>query len=211
MKQGSQSESHLDGLRESVSVLMDGEAQELELRRVLADEHRDVVNDSWCRYHLVRDVLAQQDATSRFSHLDISARVSAAIAEQPELAARAQRWWLKPAAGFAVAASVAAAVVVGVQGTGGDINAVESVNTLATSRVYPQSGGSLQASTGQQAVMASNLAPRPTAGAAPAPVLNTAEQQKQLDKYLLRHTQQAALNNGQGMISFARVASFETE
>src|SRR5690554_2104010 len=48
-------------LRESLSALMDNEATELELRRVLkqAKDDPDLL-DHWQRYHLVRDVIHQQ-------------------------------------------------------------------------------------------------------------------------------------------------------
>ena len=49
-----------------------------------------------------------------FQHLDISEKVSAAIADET-IAKQPQAWW-KPVASMAVAASVAAAVVIGVQG-----------------------------------------------------------------------------------------------
>ena len=35
--------------------------------------------------------------------------------------------------------------------------------------------------------------------------------EQRLNRYMLQHTEQSALNNGQGMINFARVASFEVE
>lgn len=217
MKQGSQSESQSERIRESVSALMDGEAEALELRRVLSQEHQVTVDETWRRYHLVREAMVQDSDTVAFRHVDISARVSAALADEPILEQKLHAWWYKPVAGFAVAASVAAAVVIGVQGNGEQqmLNPVaQSPATLASSRVYPQAAGSLQASTGSVPVPVAQgefSAPQLPGAVVASQKLSDMEARKRFDKYLLRHTQQAALNNGQGMISFARVASFENE
>lgn len=230
MKQGSQSEnrSRLESraghqpepqaeqsIRESVSALMDGEAEELELRRILSAQHTEVVDDTWRHYQLARELLTDKADAIAFRHVDISQRVSAAIAEQPLVVAKGSSWWIRPAAGFAVAASVAAAVVVGVQDLAQPITGVapaERVATVASSRVYPLDGVSLQASSGTAPAKVVEYSPQALPGAVAASQQQAeANARKRFDAYLLRHTQQAALNNGQGMISFARVASFDTD
>ena len=172
-----------DQLRESVSALMDGEADELELRRLLSAENDESVKETWARYHLARDVMQDNDAGA-YRHLDISSQVSIAInqsdsgvgdgeIDQVETTAsqqvndsglngslanggehsKAAAWW-RPVAGFAVAASVAMAVVVGVQTV--DTNVTPGFSSglpvasqaAATSRVYPVVGASMQASGG---------------------------------------------------------------
>ena len=74
-----------DGIRESLSALMDGEADELELRRVLArlDEDEEL-KEQWHRYHVIQSVIRQQhDAlTDDVLDTDLSARISAAISEE---------------------------------------------------------------------------------------------------------------------------------
>jgi sigma-E factor negative regulatory protein RseA len=203
-----------DQLKESVSALMDGEADELELRRLLASENSSPVDSQWARYHLVRDVL-QNSEQAAFRHLDISKQVAMAVSEQPIAAAPANtsQWW-RPVAGFAVAASVAMAVVVGVQSTQQFSNGLESgvpaVQGVASSRVYPVQGASLQAGEGSGGMITYRGTELPGGLAASKAEANLAAQER-LDKYILRHTERAALNNSQGMISFARVASFETE
>ncbi len=204
-------------LRESVSALMDGEADELEIRRLLAAEHTDKVNSSWSGYHRVRDTLQNTEQDSEFLHLDISQQVSLAIAEEttvtPTLSDQSNPWW-KPAAGFAVAASVAVAVVFTVQ-TNDPANpgfnttpAVASAQPSTSNRVYPVQAASMQASsTGTVSVSSAELPGDIAASKAAADL----EAQKRLEKYILRHTERAALNNGQGVISFARVASFEEQ
>ena len=99
-------------MRESLSALMDNEANELELQRVLKQIGEDAeLRQTWVRYNAARTAMTGQ-ATESFS-LDISARVSEAIREgaRPGLRDRL----LRPVASFAVAASVAATVVIGGQ------------------------------------------------------------------------------------------------
>lgn len=105
-----------DRVREAVSVLMDGEADELAIRRLLSQEDADSVRQGWSAYHRQRRVL--QGADLRFEQWDISTSVMAALADEPAYSEKLvhdekqQREWLKPLTGFAVAASVAAVVVV---------------------------------------------------------------------------------------------------
>ncbi len=207
-------------LRESISVLMDGEADELELRRLLSelsDEHKQTVDKTWSRYHLARDVMQGNDQGLAYQHLDISKQVSAAInneplavSDSPSVASKL----FKPVAGFAVAASVAMAVVVGVQSVnsvGPDLNGPTAAQPALASRVYPVQGTSLQAAGGSASGGVNYHGTELPGGIALSRAAADLEAQKRLEKYILRHTERAALNNGQGMISFARVASYETE
>lgn len=218
-----------DQLRESVSAVMDGEADELELRRVLSKDNADVVRSTWSRYHAVRDAMQGNQAELSFSGWDISSRVSQAIEEETVTVSKPQ-WrasWLRPAAGsavaasirpaagFAVAASVAFAVVVGVQSLQptnvGNEPAVFAAQPTATNRVYPVHS-SIASAPGNMRVGVNydSAGVLPGASAASKAAADN-EAQKRLEKYILRHTQRAALNNGSGLISFARVANFETE
>lgn len=203
-------------LREAISSLVDGEAEELELRRLLSAENRDVVDHYWQRYNLVSDILSEKESVGQFRHLDISQRIRENIEDQSEAGQYAERWWLKPLAGMAVAATVAGVVVFGVQNVNQQMPGmgdVQPASTVASSRVYPVAGSSLQASAGDGAARSVNYgSDLPVSGSATVaePVLDDARE-RQLEKYLLRHTDRAALNNGQGLISYARVASFEAE
>jgi sigma-E factor negative regulatory protein RseA len=195
-------------LRESVSALMDGEAGELELRRLLTDSDELSVRSSWQSYHRLQVVLKEEPA--EFLGWDISERVSSAIEDNSELAGMTSRRprWLQPVAGFAVAASVAAAVVM----TVGNLNPANSGlgagQPEMLSRVFPTTGGLAVSAGGNQA----RLTPAATPMVLPGVDAQADEDARQrLERYILRHTESAALNNGQGMISFARVASFDAE
>lgn len=226
-------------VRESLSALMDGEAEELELRRLLDEksaEHSEYVDETWSRYQLIRESMhgigqgaghtneysAEQDTA--FRQLDISQQVAQAIRdEQPAVAApdlsrdtdqTTGSSWLKPVAGFAVAASVAMAVVVGVQSvqqTTPGVNAPATVQAQVASRVYPVVGNSLRAADGTSQQLNRYANTTLPDGFAARQAAADLEAQRRLDQYMLRHTERAALNNNQGMMSFARVASFEAE
>jgi sigma-E factor negative regulatory protein RseA len=212
-----------DQLRESISALMDGEADELELKRILSLHHsaqdKDGISNTWSRYHLARDTMHNTVPESEFRHLDISQQVSMLISKEPLCVSEEKvsaQWW-RPAAGFAVAASVAAAVVFTVQSVeytnpGFNNGPLAAGQASVASRVYPVQGSSMQASTGGSSTTVGYQAidqfPGNIAGSKAAADF---EAQKRLEKYMLRHTENAALNNGQGMMSFARVVSFEEQ
>lgn len=105
-------------LDESVSAVMDGEADELELRRVLAATGEDpALRERWARYQLARDVMHRQTVKPG---LDLASAVSAAIAGDEAQAAAAapgvaaSSGW-RQLGRLAVAASVTLAVLAGVR------------------------------------------------------------------------------------------------
>ena len=203
-------------LHESLSALMDGEADELEVRRILAHSNSEEIDAVWSRYHLAQ---SSHQLEEPVLHLDISKRVSVAITEeslqQPSQTAintpRKAVSWLKPLSGFAVAASVAAAVVVGVRGyenasPGLLPQDVTQTQQIASSRAYPVGAGSFTASTGAKQPGAQfNVLP------SPSQTLLKQQSDQRMEKYLLRHAQQLSTSQAQGVIPFARVASFEAE
>ena len=92
---------------ESVSALIDGEANDLDLARVLkAGDESEAMRAYWQRQQQYRAVM--QSGGSAFSAVDVSSRVTAAISEdKPRFA--------NPLVSMAVAASVTIAVVLGGQ------------------------------------------------------------------------------------------------
>ena len=196
-------------IRESLSALMDGEANELEIERVLKHPDPDSLRATWTRYHLVRHVM--QDGGTGYTGIDVSEAVMAALSEEPALHIKpVARWrnFLQPAASFAVAASVFAAVLVGSQfygllGNGSDINgAPELAARVSTVGMVNTLGGS--------AVRAGYASPalKPT----PAPVADYNKMARQrLQRYMLSHTEEASLNAPHGMMPYARVATFQVE
>lgn len=118
---------------DELSALMDGEATELEMHRVLRSIEEDPAQAAkWQRYHLASAILKKEirpGSGEQMLKLDLASRISAAIAEEPVLsqssdpelatrvpATKSPAWW-KPMANVAIAASVATAVVIGWQQT----------------------------------------------------------------------------------------------
>lgn len=108
-------------LRESLSAIMDGEGNELELRRVLKglDESPEQA-EAWRRYHVIGSAMRRERYIA--PQMDISSRVMSAIAlEQQEqdaqVPAHASRRFTGVSfmGGAAVAAAVSLMVVTGVQ------------------------------------------------------------------------------------------------
>jgi sigma-E factor negative regulatory protein RseA len=192
-------------MRESLSALLDDEADELELQRVLARIGDDPeLRRTWFRYAAARSVVAGH----RLDHLnlDISGRVRDAIAREEAVAApaggRLGQRLLRPLASFAIAASVAAVVVVGGQQLAG----LEGVSTEGGQAVAGSvSPIGLVNSLGATSVQASY-------GTQPLPVLQPATRtayqelaRQRMRKYGQEHAEQAALNSPHGLIPFARV------
>ncbi len=193
-------------LRESISALVDGEADELELRRILANADAQEVRDVWRGYHVQRDVLNGVDM--RFAHIDLSARIQDGIADELLPAAVGGRWW-RPFASVAVAASVATVVVFGARtlnlANGGDAAVAQS--SVSAAGVFPV--GSFSSPVNNVAVGAAMM---PSAGFAQPAALDPDQFARQrLQQYLLQHTERAALNNGQGVISFSKVSELGNE
>lgn len=116
-----------DNDREALSAMLDGEAESLEIRRMLklsasSDENSKAVAQTWSRYNSVQEAIRGE--ASGFQHLDISQAVSSAIASESPLqaseplssvaASSSPSGWGKSLRGLAVAASVAVVTVIGV-------------------------------------------------------------------------------------------------
>ncbi|MYL24500.1 anti-sigma factor [Halomonas alkaliantarctica] len=97
--------------RESLSALMDGESDELELRRVLKalPDNADAA-DTWRRYHLARSLMQREQGVDVST--DLSAGIMARLREEPapQVAASQREARKVPTISFARGAGVAAAV-----------------------------------------------------------------------------------------------------
>ncbi len=196
-----------DSVRESLSALMDGEASELELRRLLANADA-AQREQWASMHRMRAVIREEGLP--FADLDISSRVQLALdGEQQEVHRGGFRQTL---AGLAVAAGVAAVVVFGANL--GNVVGGDSGSYLADSgRVYPAqmstaTRGGIPVSAQAQAIPERQYSVVPAPEADP---LAAQQARERFEALLRKHTDNAALNNGQGIISYARVVNQETE
>ena len=190
-------------MRESLSALLDDEADELELRRVLACIEDDKeLRQTWFRYNVARDALSGHSYKS--FDMDVSAGVRSAIAADDRSPREGLRQrLLRPVASLAVAASVAATVVIGGQ----------QLAQLGGSD--PLGGGQALAASASPVGMVNSLGAttvRASYGTQSVPVLQPATRtayrelaRQRMEKYMQEHAEQAALNSPQGLIPFARV------
>lgn len=189
-----------EAMRESLSALLDDEANELEVERVLAKiAGEPELRQTWVRYNLVRTISAGQ--LPAHLEFDVSAQVREAIGAPASGMSVYRQRFLKPLASMAVAASVATTVVLG----GQQLAQLESEsydNQAIASSVSPvgmvNSLGaiSVQASYGTQGVAELH------------PATRTAYQElarQRLQKYMQEHTEHSALNSPNGLLPFARV------
>ncbi|MGP9767519.1 sigma-E factor negative regulatory protein [Halomonas sp. AOP13-D3-9] len=123
--------------RESLSVLMDGESDELELRRVLkALPNDDDAADTWRRYHLARSMMQREQGVD--VSVDLSAGIMARLRDEPApmmqdaepVAHRAGG--ISFARGAGVAAAVSLMVITGVQFFGNDSSVRQGSSDIAT-------------------------------------------------------------------------------
>lgn len=190
-----------EALQESLSALMDNEADELELRRVLNACDDVETRETWARYQIARAVMHKDLLLPR---LDIAAAVSAALADEA-VPAKASRGPWRSLGRLAVAASVTLAVLAGV-------------------RLYNQdeiAGVELAQQSSQQNLIAPQVkGPAVLAGynessEATGPMANGVLQgqpglhDQRLPGYLRQHAQQAAMKGTESALPYARAASLE--
>jgi sigma-E factor negative regulatory protein RseA len=190
-----------EALQESLSAVMDNEADELELRRVLNAFDDVETRETWARYQIARAVMHKDLLLPR---LDIAAAVSAALADEA-VPAKASRGPWRSLGRLAVAASVTVAVLAGV-------------------RLYNQdeiAGVELAQHSSQQSLVAPQVkGPAVLAGYnessdATGPMANGVLQgqpgwhDQRLPSYLRQHAQQAALKGTESALPYARAASLE--
>lgn len=184
---------------ETLSAFLDGETSELETRRVMRDID-DSELDALTRWQLASDVMHGQ--ASMPVPAGFNASLSAALAEETLPARRPA--WLGGMARLAVAASVAAATVVGWQTWEGS----QSVNGAAAPALAAAASDNRisrpfgEASLVSQAFNTSNVVATPAAAAVPV-------SQPRVNNMLLRHSDFAARHSGQGIMPFARLVSMD--
>ncbi len=177
-----------DSLNEQVSACVDGESDVTErallLRRLSQD---DGLRSRWARYHLISDAL--KNNLPEQPSLSLADRIHQAVAQEttPQRAFSAARL-LKPAAGFAIAASVAALAVF----------AVRSLPT-ATSPAQTQQLASV-------AVPAQQLRFQGTHWDRAQP-----EVAARLNTYMLNHSGHAETAGMQSVLPYVRIVGYDVE
>ena len=153
---------------------------------------------SWARYHLIRDSL-QQNLPEAID-TDLAARISARIQDEPTILAprpTTNSRLLKPVAGFAIAASVAAMAILGIQqnreeGPGIQQQQVVSFTPRATvnsTAIIQQTALNTPAEAQLRKVKANTNA--------------------RLNSYLVNYNEYRKNSDFQGMLPYVRTVTFE--
>ena len=135
--------------RESLSVLMDGESDELELRRVLkALPNDDDAADTWRRYHLARSMMQREQGVD--VSVDLSAGIMARLREEPVPMAQGaepvahRSGGISFARGAGVAAAVSLMVITGVQFFGNSSPVGQGSSDMAATTSGANASGAVQ-------------------------------------------------------------------
>ena len=178
---------------ETLSAFLDGETSELETRRVMRDIDEAEL-DTLSRWQLAQDVMHGQSSVAVPS--DFNTRLSAALAEEGAPARRPA--WLGSMAKLAVAASVAAATVVGWQTWEGNLTGTDQ----AAPALVEAQDSRLNRPFAEASLVSQSFA----TGSTPAAAVPASGR---VNDMLLRHSDFAARHSGQGMMPFARLVSMD--
>lgn len=178
-------------MNESLSALMDGEANELEIRRLLNQDSQQELFDKWNNYQLIGSLLREEPATA----LDLSKGVRQALDGEPmddivvtSAPAQSNKWrWLT--ASGAVAASVTMAILVSVQWQQNDPQTSTQVAQTVTEPAAVNSVAEAPSMSEEQQVQLK-------------------EAQMKLQEYVLKHNNDTSTSANQVMLPHARTVKF---
>jgi len=199
---------------ESLSAMLDGEASDMEVRRILKSDDAELAQ-RWQRYQLAGAAM-RKETDLGFGSIDLSGAISEAIANEPELSLDTNKdteqqkgkivsLWSNIGR-FAVAASVAGAVVVGVQFS------PETSTNIADAPEVPVAPASGQPDLGV------NTTVRVVGQESkPAQIIISEETRKKVEegleqeaqRLMLEHAENATQNTQNGVTPFVRVPDGE--
>ena len=180
-----------DSLKETLSAMMDDQADELAVRRLLSNAEHHELRGQWRRWQQMHDLMRDDPILS--APVDVSAGVRASLSgesaarpvrstgNQPTGSVSSWRW------------SAAAMVVISL-----------AVGFGMGSEWEPRSMGAVASGS-----VSSALEGPPTSGEVPEVALQGLddEQWEHLSRYLLEHAQHNSVGAGRGSIGYARLAS----
>lgn len=227
-------------LAESISALMDNQASELELQRILKATEQDVeVKATWSRYQLTSAILRGEhtSVTQPQAMSDFAARISAAIDEEDALLAaptaasslsatnKAKQGWFYQLGRVALVASVAGGMVLGVNqfnSTNPAAPQVASSTVIAPAPV--ESTVSLPSGINSPLINTRTVAVQTGYETRPqenrrvmfqprqaTTVVSDEEVSRYVNQMIKAHSDNAAMNSGQGVLPYARVIITDEE
>lgn len=172
---------------ENLSAFIDGETQDDKIVSHLSNDTE--LSAKWQRYHLIRQTLRKEMPQS--ADFDISAAVAGALESEPAILAPKRTWrdlpvvsnvipMVRSSGQLAIAASVAVAVVVGVQ----------QMNQQPEQRIYNPAPATY---TGMQG----GLSPVSLEQTQAMPNVSVREQQRRINAFINDHMEQILLKDSQ--------------
>jgi len=199
-------------LHEQLSALVDGEIESGELpllTRQLAQSRE--FSDQLDRYFVIRDVLKRD--LPPCGRVNLAERVSAAVDAEPVYHRRRRRSWsgqaLRPAAGLAIAASVAVVAVSLWPGPASTPQGETAQTATGNVAVMPVRTGAMRVSTDSVAAGTPVDEQRPQSPSADQWERLDPNVQHWLNGYMIDHSEHAGSAQLGGVINYARIASHE--
>ncbi|HQQ63916.1 MAG TPA: sigma-E factor negative regulatory protein [Pseudomonadales bacterium] len=189
-------------MNEQLSSLMDGEASELELMRLLKSTDMDEeLRNTWTRYQLVSALLHKQEVQP-VVNLGLANRVAASLDEMPvqgQKTSGSGRSLLR----FAVAASVALTVISTVQWQQSRHESQPSMAVAASAAQIAKPDQSLFSS---QQIAKSTAPTSVLASRTLSADQMKARQSEQFERYMQYHLERASMDAPRGMVPLAPLA-----
>ncbi|RZA09213.1 MAG: mucA [Moraxellaceae bacterium] len=226
---------------ESLSALMDNQVSELELQRILKASEQDVaVKATWARYQTAsavirgeRTAIALPDFAARvsaaiadeesYSEISASSQVAGKIAGSKSGTSEAKKGWFYQLGRVALVASVAGGMIVGVQ----QINQPGSPSVeVATAEVVPTANPVVSIPSGFNGPMINTRNVAVQTGYETRPqesrrvtfqprqassTISDEEVTRYVNQMIKAHSDNAAMNSGQGVLPYARVIMTEED
>lgn len=176
-----------DRLRETLSAMMDDEADELSVRRLLSHDRQDEVCDQWQRWQQVRGLMHR--AHSPADSVDVSVAVREVLDGRPKRASEAdpvatapsRRWQWPAVAMVTLALLIGFGAGAGWESADGPVQAPVAASQPSDPVVPPVDEVALQGLD--------------------------QEQWEYMSRYLLEHAQHNSVGAGRGSVGYARVVS----
>ena len=187
-------------IKEQLSAMLDEGCSSLERSRILDQLSSEELRQTWDRYHLIGDVMRGEG--TRLSAGGIADRVRAQLETEPAIisaprpgnSAETHPFWLRPAAGAALAASVA----------------VLAVLTVPQLMETEPGGSPIQVAKAPVPISTGSLGrPPPPATGTRWKDLVQPEVESRLNRYLVDHNEYAS-PGGMGVLPYATFVSYDS-
>ena len=188
-----------DRVNEGLSALADGETNELETARLLKQvKAKPELRKRWERLHLIGAILRGEEkgylplnfAESLNQKLEAEAHVLVPVRTATSSNA-GSRSWLKPVAGFAIAATVAMVSILGL-------------------RAFDSPGEPQQLVEAQPNTLIPSSPKHQLYAGGTRWNLQRVDLEQRLNNYLLNHMEYARIGEMQGMLPYSRLAGYDT-